>query len=476
MQILGQHFTPDIINFIHDQLKQVPDISRRALSQQVCERLNWRTTHGKWQEGSCRKALLKLHQLNRICLPETTNPFAGGTQPAKRIGVEPVQFSGELMELGQIDLIQVGDRRSHLAQVWKTILEEHHYLGSGPLCGAQIKYVIQSEHFGYIGALAFSSACWALQARDLFIGWTEEARRAQLNRVITNSRFLLMPDIRVDNLASHVLSKSLKQVAEDWQEKYAIKPVLVESFVDPSRFTGGSYRAANWQFVGQSAGRRDGQRKDVYMFPLCTQWKEILCEAPTVGLGSRLHEEANTWAEEEFGRLHVYDKRLKHRLCTLAEDFFNRPQAGIPEACGSKAKAMGAYRFFQNKKMSMDVVLTPHLESTVERIREHSVVLAPQDTSTLNYVTHPGTEGLGPINNLNNTSVGLLLHDTLAFTEQGTPLGVIDAQCWARDAEEQGKNRQHLPIEAKESFKWLKSFKKLREVQALCPALRINDS
>jgi hypothetical protein len=132
---------------------------------------------------------------------------------------------------------------------------------------------------------------------------------------------------------------------------------------------------------------------------------------------------------------------------------------------------MGAYRFFENPKVTMDVVLTAHTEATIERIKKHRVVLVPQDTTTLNYSTHPMTEGLGPVNNQDDQAIGLLLHDTLAFTEEGTPLGILDAQCWARDPQEKGKRyrRKELPIEQKESRKWLRSYQKAAQVQKLCP-------
>jgi hypothetical protein len=145
------------------------------------------------------------------------------------------------------------------------------------------------------------------------------------------------------------------------------------------------------------------------------------------------------WAEEEFSTVRFYDNRLKQRLYTIAQDFYGNPEANIPEACGSKAATMGAYRFFNNEKVSMDVLLTAHTEATIARIRQHKVVLAPQDTSILNYTAHPDTQGLGPINHSQDTMVGLILHDTLAFSEDGTPLGVLDAQCRARDPEDIGK-------------------------------------
>jgi len=181
------------------------------------------------------------------------------------------------------------------------------------------------------------------------------------------------------------------------------------------------------------------------------------------------------WAEEEFGTVRLYDDRLKQRLYTIAQDFYDKPQANIPEASGSKARTIGAYRFFKNKKLNIDVILTAHTEATIERIKEHRVVLAPQDTTTLNYTTHPMTEGLGPINNTKDKYVGLIFHDTLAFTQNGTPLGVLDAQCWARDPESKGKpnQRKKLPIEQKESIKWLRSCQKVAEIQKLCPETMI---
>jgi hypothetical protein len=198
----------------------------------------------------------------------------------------------------------------------------------------------------------------------------------------------------------------------------------------------------------------------------------MLCVEPPIRLCQEPRPETpEHWAEEEFGTVRWYDQRLKQRLYTIAQDFYTCPQANIPEACGSKARSTGAYRFFKNPKVTMDVVLTAHTEATIERIKKYRVVLVPQDTTTLNYSTHPMTDGLGPVNNQDDHAIGLVLHDTLAFTEEGTPLGILDAQCWARDPEDKGKKyrRKELPIEQKESMKWLRSYQKATQVQRLCP-------
>ncbi len=311
-----------------------------------------------------------------------------------------------------------------------------------------------------------------LAARDTYIGWTELARRTNLNKVLCNARFLIVPSVKVPNLASHALSLALDRLPYDWEERYAIRPVLVETFVDPTRFDGICYKAANWIIVGDSSGRRDGIAKRIFLRPLYAGWHEVLCDAvePKLGTGFRVETPAS-WAEEEFGSVRLFDPRLKRRLYTIAEDFYNNCEKSIPEACGSNARTIGAYRFFQNEAVSMDVLLTAHTEATIERIKEHSVVLAPLDTTTLDYNTHPMTEGLGPTSGEHSGGLGLIMHDTVAFTDNGTPLGVIDAQCWARDPEntQKSKQRKSLPIEQKESIKWLRSFQKVAEIQKLCP-------
>jgi hypothetical protein len=199
----------------------------------------------------------------------------------------------------------------------------------------------------------------------------------------------------------------------------------------------------------------------------------VLCAEPEVRLGSTPRPTTPAdWTEEEFGTVQFFDERLKNRLFTLAADFFAQPGELVPQACdGSAAKTKAAYRFFSNDRVDMQTVLRAHIETTIERVRPHRVVLAVQDTSTLKYTAHP-PEGVGPINNTSkDKAVGLLLHDTMAFTPEGTPLGLLNVQVWARDPNRKRKKdkRNELPIEQKESMKWLTSFRAVAEAQAVCP-------
>lgn len=472
MDVCGQHFPRAIVDRIQVAVRTEPSISRLELSRRVCKWLDWRSPSGRLQEMGCRKALAKLDRCGVLDLPRQEKTYGFERHAVNPIEPHIAELSCPLGELGEVRVDPVASRYSKESKLWFALLDRYHYLGSGPLCGAQIRYVVKSSRHGYLGALAFSSASWALKCRDQYIGWTERARRANLGRLVSNDRFLILPTVKVNNLASHVLSLALSRLPEDWEQRYHMRPVLVETFVNPDRFAGTCYKAANWTYVGESAGRRDGRAKRIFLYPLGPQWREVLCVEPPIRLAQGPRPEApEHWAEEEFGTVRLYDDRLRQRLYRIAQDFYHCPQGNIPEACGSKARTMGAYRFFENPKVTMEVVLTAHTEATIERIKERRVVLAPQDTTMLNYSTHPMTEGLGPVNNTDDRAVGLLLHDTLAFTEEGTPLGILDAQCWARDPQEKGKRyrRKELPIEQKESMKWLRSYQKVAQVQKLCP-------
>ncbi len=472
MHVCGQYFPRSVLDRIQEAVRTEPSISRLELSRRVCQWLDWRSPGGRLQEMGCRKALAKLDRRGVLNLPRREKTYGFERHAVNAAQPHIAELSCPLGELGEVSVDPVSSRYSKESKIWFALLDRYHYLGSGPLCGAQIRYVVKSGTHGYLGALAFSSASWALKCRDQYIGWSEGARRANLGHLVGNDRFLILPTVRVKNLASHVLSLALSRLPQDWEQRYHTRPVLAETFVNPDRFAGTCYKAANWTYVGDSAGRRDGRAKEIFLYPLDPQWREVLCAEPPIRLADRPRPEApQHWAEEEFGTVRLYDDRLRRRLYNIAQDFYHCPQGNIPQACGSKARTMGAYRFFENPKVSMEVVLTPHTEATIERIKRHRVVLAPQDTTTLNYSTHPMTEGLGPVNKTDDRAIGLLLHDTLAFTEEGTPLGILDAQCWARDAEDKGKKyrRGELPIEQKESMKWLRSFQKVAQVQKLCP-------
>ena len=208
----------------------------------------------------------------------------------------------------------------------------------------------------------------------------------------------------------------------------------------------------------------------MYIYPLHRRWRELL--------GGSLKEEPpflGDWAEEEWGHASLGDIRLVQRLMSLGRDRYAHPQANIPQTCGSRSKTKAAYRFFDHERATLQNLLAPHIEATTKRVGKEKVVLAIQDTTSLNYGTHPATENLGPITNIPTGVAGLMLHGTLAVNIEGTPLGLLAAQCWARDPAAYGKKakRHQLPIEEKESNKWLTSFKAATAIAAACPDVTI---
>ena len=479
MVVCGQSFSPEVLERIGAMLQQEPQLSRRALSRRVCEWLDWRAANGRLKEMSCRVALGKLAGTGMLELPPLHYSPPTRARSLARAH-EPPEFApvtARLSELGRIELVAVRSRHARASRLWRALLQHYHYLGAGPLCGAQLRYLVVSEHYGIVGAAAFSAAAWRVGARDRFIGWNEQARAANLNAVLANSRFLILPQVKVPHLASHVLGLCARQLPGDWAARYGTHPLLLESFVERARFRGTSYRAANWQHVGSTCGRgrQDRNRehavpvKDVYVYPLQHDWRERLHAHRAPPQPKR--ECAHDWAQEEFAQARLGDARLNERLVCLARDFYAKPRAQIPQACGSRAKAKAAYRFFDHANTTMDAILQSHYEASAARIAAHPVVLAVQDTTSLNYNAQPAIENLGPIGSRADAWLGLMVHDTLAFTPEGVPLGLVDVQVWARDAKLFGKKhqRKQVPIEAKESYKWLKSVQAAARVQVRCP-------
>jgi len=482
-----RRFSPKILARIEETVRNKPELSMRKLSQQVCQWIDWRKRDGGLADVSCRLTLRKLESKGAVKLPGGRSIVGKrnrySPRPTKR---HTVSLIGSVESIQELSLIPVDSRNKELSKLWNNLIETYHYLRSSKLCGSQQRYLIGSEH-GWLGALSFSASAWSLKARDSYIGWNKVARCANLPLVVNNSRLLILPSVRVKNLASKVLSICADRLPDDWHERYGYRPVLLETFVERRRFTGTCYRAANWVLVGSTKGRgRQDQHnehllpiKDIYLYPLRADFKEILTKVSLERNASEISEKKTTaeifapsdWAEEEFCRSDFGDRRLNNRLLRLARDFYNYPQANIPQACGERAKTKAAYRFFDNQKVKMDKILASHYESTAERAKKEKVVLSIQDTTSLNYSTHPATERLGLIGSSENKPIGLLVHDTLAVRPDGVPLGLLDVQVWSRDPKKYGKKhlRYELPIEQKESMKWLRSFKAASTIQKHCP-------
>lgn len=472
MEAAGLAFPAAVIREIRARIKRDEGVARTELSREVCRWMNWRAANGQLREMSCRLALLELERRGELVLPARRSCVRTRLAAQHWEGIEDRQLRCTIEELGEIKLVGVSATEDgDLSGLWNDLIAGYHYLGYTPLAGAQKRYLIASEHRGYLGALGFSAAARRVAVRDQWIGWNDEVRAGQLHRVVCNSRFLLLPWVHVRNLASRVLGLARRRLVRDWKQSYGYEPVLLESFVEQERFAGISYRAANWVELGETTGRgrQDrahacaGSKKKVFVYPLGERWRERLGVAPAQASGD--------WAEAEFGSARFGDCRLTQRFVSIARDFYSRPQANIPKACnGERAKVKAVYRFLDNQEVTLAKLLKPHQEQTLKRMAEHKVVLAVQDSTSLNYTAHTLTAGLGPIGTKHSGALGLIVHDTVAVTPEGLALGVLDAQVWVRDWEDKQAGR---PIEQKESVKWLRSYQLAAKLQGQLKKTRV---
>ena len=467
--VCGREFTPGVLGRIRARVRSGGDaLTRAALSREVCAWMEWRDPSGRLQEMSARVALQRLAERGDIELP-APRPCAAAERGCRRRRSRQHRplVSCALAELGALRIQEVSAQRTpELSAQWNELIEQHHYIGYVPAVGRQKRYLIVSEHYGVVAAGCFSAAAWRCGPRDEWIGWTDAQRGEHLQEVVSNSRFLIVPWVAVKHLASHLLARLVARVVKDWQATYGYAPRLLETFVDPTRFAGTCYRAAGWLHVGKTAGFSRGNGhgpvavKDVYLYPLRADSRDQLCGgAPPVALCPA------DWAECEFGTAKLGDARLVRRLVEVGRDFYARPQANIPEASQSRARTKAAYRLLDQRTIGMKEFLSAHVRATIERAKQEAVVLAVQDTTSLNYTgLQEVCEGLGAVGTVQRGAVGLIVHDTVTFTPAGLPLGVLDAQVWARTPPKKNRKRS----KPKESQKWLGSYEQACTLQTEC--------
>ncbi|MBE0430134.1 MAG: DUF4338 domain-containing protein [Thermoleophilia bacterium] len=284
MRYCGRDFSAaelDLIRSIIARAQEHP--TREAIARAVCQSLAWVKPNGGPKLMTARVALLRMHRNGIIDLPPPLHGNGNGhwhPQPTPATDPGPL-LTGTRRDLGALALHRVACRND--SRLWNELIERYHYLGYTPLPGAQIRYLVRNEN-RLLGAIGMGAAAWKVAPRDRFIGWTPAQREKHLHLIINQARFLILPWVRVKNLASSVLGLLVTQVASDWEELYAYRPVLMETFVEQNRFHGTCYRAANWIYVGHTQGRgkldihklKDRPIKDIFLFPLDRNFRNIL--------------------------------------------------------------------------------------------------------------------------------------------------------------------------------------------------------
>jgi len=280
----GREVDADNVAFIRDLIAQHPDKSRRALSKELCEAWDWRQENGVLKDMVCRGLMLALHRAGEIELPPVRfrprNPLEKRVRPAP-IAIDRTPIDASLRDLRPLTFRLV--RRTAQECIMDGLIEQHHYLGYTQPVGEQLKYLVL---FGErpVACFAWSSAPRHLGPRDRFIGWSKEARRKNIRFLAYNTRFLILPWVTVPHLASHLLGHMARRISRDWEALYDHPIHYLESFVDPERFKGTCYRAANWHFLGLTTGRgKDDQTnkanrslKEVLGLPLTRKFRDVL--------------------------------------------------------------------------------------------------------------------------------------------------------------------------------------------------------
>jgi hypothetical protein len=272
------------VAYLRQLIQEHPELSRYALSRKVCEAWQWIQPNGTLCDMVCRGLLLLLHRAGAIQLPAprrgSHNRPEGHPRP-EAVVPDNRAVRGPLAELGALEFQQV--RRTEQEPLFNSLIEQYHYLGYQQPVGEHLKYLVSSRG-QVIACLAWCSAPRHLAGRDRFIGWSAEARKRNLHLLAYNTRFLILPWVEVPHLASHILGRMAKVLPRDWQQMYAHPVYWLETFVDPARFKGTCYRAANWQHLGSTTGRghnaptkrRTQPVKELFGYPLTPRFRQLL--------------------------------------------------------------------------------------------------------------------------------------------------------------------------------------------------------
>jgi hypothetical protein len=279
----ARHFSDDEVVMIQTLIAHRPGLKRSPLSRIICELLDWRKPNGELKDMTCRVALLRMQADGLIRLPPSQIPqprrrpqfLASAATDAQSPLLEPVHA------LPPLRLEQVAG--SSNSRLWNEYIARYHYLGYTPLAGSQMRYNVFAG--GQLLALiSFGASAWKLAARDRFIGWDQLQRHRNLQQVVNNARFLILPWVQSKGLASKILSLLARQLPIDWSARYRFRPVLLETFVETPRHRGTCYKAANWIHVGQTVGRGKKSRvhqqiiplKDIWLYPLRKDFRSVL--------------------------------------------------------------------------------------------------------------------------------------------------------------------------------------------------------
>ena len=281
----GRTFTAGEVELMRQIAGEFSALGVTEISRTVCELLEWKRPNGGLKNHECRQLLERLASAGVLHLPALWK--RGGRGPRRADGsmpcLAPVPVECAMSQCGPLELALVEGKTE--SRLWREQMERNHYLGCCVPFGANLRYWVRNRH-RELACLLWTSPAWRMQARDTWVGWSDEQRQHNLQSIVNNGRFLILPWVRVQGLASKILALSARQMPPEWEKRFGHRPLLLETLVDAARFRGTCYRAANWIHVGQSAGRGHMDRehkahgravKDVYLYPLVRDARQRLC-------------------------------------------------------------------------------------------------------------------------------------------------------------------------------------------------------
>ena len=274
--------------WIRDIVQEHPCWSRHKITKHICSQWEWRTHSGQLKTFAARSMIDKLEQRGLLNLPPIRTAYRRSPRPPFPKGFiapELKQIEKNLEDLTPLS-INIPDPNSYEDNCVGYYLNHYHYLGFNQTVGENIKYLVRDRSGHNVACLLFGSAAWKTAPRDSFIGWNRELREKNINFITNNTRFLILPQIRVPHLASHILGCIIRRIQKDWRDKYSHPIYMVETFVERDLFKGTCYKAANWLCVGQTRGRSRQDRylklsvpvKDILLYPLTKNFRQALCQ------------------------------------------------------------------------------------------------------------------------------------------------------------------------------------------------------
>ena len=292
----GRCFSSEELALIRQAATDYATLGITEIARTICEWLDWRRPSGRLKNHECRLLLERLRDQGVLILPALL--------PSGRRGPRPVLITTEsdaqptiqttVADLQPLRLVPVQSTDSAL---FRQLIERYHYLGYRIPTGAHLRYFVQAASGQILACLQWSSPAWQMAARDHWIGWSSPQRARNLQYIVNNSRFLILPWVRVKGLASSILARSARQLPDHWRQLYGYQPLLLETLVDTARFNGTCYRAANWIYLGETKGRGRMDRhhrtqiipKTIFVFPLHRGVQQVLCtsDPPPLPIGDQ---------------------------------------------------------------------------------------------------------------------------------------------------------------------------------------------